>query len=182
MIEPAQPGMSDRNGYPYADFGSLSPEGYLTRTRAWVDKYLAMTWPTPYRARIKITTTSDWTTLEASNGGAWMRPERVSASTTSTAADLESGDRFILAQSLEDANAGKEVEMVWDVLLTGLLPGRDLTLQIDRGQIGKTRVVIYNYTGSEPVVLKTFEWDQGAGGRNSYPIAIPADTLIAANP
>src|SRR6185369_13225380 len=143
MIEPPQVGVSDGNGYSYADFGALPPEGYLTQTHDWIDKYLAMSWPLTYRAQIKITTTSDWTTLNVVSGGAWIRPERVSASDTA-AAGMEAGDRFVLTQSLADATAGKEVEMTWDVMLTNLAAGQALTLQIDRGNIGKTQVTIYN--------------------------------------
>ena len=87
----------------------------------------------------------------------------------------------MLKQSLEDVTVGKEVEMTWEVLLTDLDPGQDLILQIERGHFGKTEVVIYNYTGSEPVEVKTFEWDQITGGRNSYEIIIPSDLLSDPN-
>lgn len=178
IIEPPQSGIYDGNGYSYADFGSLPPEGYLDLTREWVNKYLSMSWQSSHRARIKITTTSDWTTLDVLNGGAWVQPEQVLVSPSATTAGIEAGDRFVLKQSLEDATAGKKVEMTWDVLLTGLVSGQDLILQIDRGHIGKTEVVIYNYTGSEPVEVKTFEWHQITTGRNSYEIIIPSDLLI----
>jgi hypothetical protein len=112
------------------------------------------------------------------DGGAWIQPEQVLVSPSATTAGLEAGDRFVLKQSLEDATAGKEIEMTWDVLLTDLDYGQDLILQIDRGHIGKTEVVIYNYTGPELVEVKTFEWDQITSGRNSYALIIPADLLI----
>jgi hypothetical protein len=182
MIEPPQPGVNDGNDYTYADFGRLPPDGYLKLTRQWVDKYLAMTWPATYRARIKISTTSDWTTLNVLNGGAWIRPERVSASDSVTTAGMEAGDRFILTQSLADANAVNEVEMTWDVILTDLIGGQDLSLQIERGNIGRTQVTIYNYISSTPVELKTFEWDQVTTGRNSFQVTIPANLLINPNP
>lgn len=177
IIEPAQVGASDGKGNTYPDFGTLPPEGYLDLTRSWIDKYLNMSWTTSYRARIKITTTSDWTTLDVVGGGAWIRPERVSVSESATTAGMEYGDRFLLTQSLADANAGRQVEVVWDVLLTGLTPGQDLLLQIDRGNIGETEVTIYNYTGPAPVELGTFVSDQMAMGRNSFPITIPLDKL-----
>jgi len=182
MIEPPQFGLNDGNGYTYADFGTLPAEGYLTLTQNWIDKYLAMTWPSAYRAHIKISTTSDWTTLNSVSGGAWIRPERVSASDSATTAGMEAGDRFVLTQSLADANAGKEVEMTWDVMLTNLVADQDLILQIDRGNIGKSQVTIYNYTGSTPVEVKTFEWDQVTGDRNSHPITVPAELLMNSNP
>lgn len=182
MIEPPQFGASDGHAYSYADFGTLSPEGYLTLTHQWIDKYLAMTWPATYRARIRVTTTSDWTTLNVVDGGAWIRPEQISASDTATTAGMEAGDRLLLTQSLADANAGKEVEMTWDVLLTNLVPGQNFILQIDRGNIGKTQVTIYNYLGETPIEVKRFEWDQITGSRNSHQITIPMELLTAANP
>jgi hypothetical protein len=182
MIEPPQFGVNDGNGYTYADFGIFPAEGYLTLTHDWIDKYLAMTWPSAYRARIKISTTSDWTTLNSVNGGAWIRPERISASDSATTVGMEAGDRFILAQSLADANAGKEVEMIWDISLINLASDDDLVLQIDRGNIGKTQVTIYNYLGSTPVEVKTFEWGQITTGCNSFPIKIPFKFLTGPNP
>lgn len=179
MIEPLKPGASDGKGYAYPDFGTLPPDGYLKLTRDWIGKYLGMTWSTPtsYHARIKITTTSDWTTLDVVSGGAWIRPERVSASDSATTAGMEQGDHFVLMQSLADANAGKQVEMTWDVWLTDLVSGQDLILQIDRGNIGRTQVTVYNYTGSAPVELDTFEWSQVTTDRNSHQITIPFDKL-----
>ncbi len=177
MIEPLKPGANDGKGYSYPDFGTLPPEGYLNLTRDWIDRYLSKSWSNSYRARIKIITTSDWTTLNTIRGGAWSRPERVSASDSATAAGMERGDRFILTQPIEDANAGKQVEMIWDVLLTDLAAGQDLVLQIDRGNIGKTQVTVYNYLGSDPVELGTFEWDKVTTDRNSLQITIPFDKL-----
>jgi hypothetical protein len=177
MIEPLKPAASDGKGYNYPDFGTLPVDGYLKLTRDWIDKYLGMSWSNSYRVRIKIITTSDWTTLDVIDGGAWSRPERVSASESVATAGMEQGDRFVLMQPLEDANAGKQVEMTWDVLLTNLVPGQDLVLQIDRGNIGKTQVTIYNYTGETPIELQTFEWDQVTTDRNSFQITIPFDEL-----
>lgn len=181
VIEPAQAGVNNGNGYAYADFGALPPEGYLNLTREWINKYLAMTWSTTQRARIKIMTTSDWTTLAVMSGGTWLQPEQVQASPLSLKAGMEAGDRFVLTQSLENANAGNQVEMTWDILLTDLVSGQDLVLQIERGHLGRTQVVIYNYTGSEPVEVKAIEWSQVTTGRNSHRITIPADQLIASS-
>ena len=182
MIEPPQSGLSDGHGYGYADFGSLPAEGYLALTREWVDKFLARSWPSAYRARIVITTTSDWTTLELVSGGAWIGPELVSASPSALTADMEAGDRFVLTQSLDDARAGSQVEMIWDVSLTNLLSGQDLTLQIDRGNIGKTKVTIFNDLGETPIEVGSFQWDQVTSDRNSHQIAIPFELLVSQNP
>jgi len=180
MIEPPAVGANNGEGDTYPDFGSLPPDGYLSLTRDWIGKYLATTWPATYRARIKITTTSDWTTLNVVSGGAWMRPVFVSASESATAANMEFGGRFALMQPLRDA--GKKVEMVWDVVLTGLAAGQDLVLQIDRGNIGFTQVTIYNYTGAAPVEIKSFKWGGITFDRNSFEIKIPAADLIKSTP
>jgi hypothetical protein len=182
MIEPPQFGIKDNNGFSYTDFGTLPPEGYLTLTDQWVDKYLAMTWPPTYRAQIKISTASDWTTLNVVEGGVWIRPERVSASDTATRAGLEAGDRFLLTQSLADANTGQEVEMTWNVMLANLSEDQDLILQIDRGNIGKTQVTVYNYIGPTPVEVNSFTWDQVTADRNSYQFAVPAGLLMNTSP
>jgi hypothetical protein len=147
-----------------------------------VDKYLAMRWPSAYRARIVVATTSDWTTLELVSGGVWIGAELVSASPSALTADLESGDRFVLTQSLDDASAGNQVEMTWNVSFTGLVSGHDLTLQIDRGDIGKTQVTIMNYLGDMPIEVKSFEWYRVTGNRNSHQITVPPALLVEPNP
>ena len=72
--------------------------------------------------------------------------------------------------------------MTWDVLLTELVPGQDFILQIDRGNIGKTQVTIFNYLSETPIEVKRFEWDQITGGRNSHQITMPAELLTGTNP
>jgi hypothetical protein len=95
VIEPPQFGINNGNGYTFADFGALSPEGYLNLTREWVDKFLTITWSATYRARIKIITTSDWTTLDILRGGAWLSPKQISTSPSATTAGMEAGNRFV---------------------------------------------------------------------------------------
>lgn len=182
MIEPPQFGLSNGNGYAYEDFDSLLPEGYLSLTREWVETYLAMRWPSTCRARLVVATTSDWTTLELISGGVWFGAELVSASPSALTASLEARDRFVLTQSLDDANVATRVEMTWDVSLTGLESGQDLILQIDRGNLGKTQVTILNYLGETPTEVKSFEWDQVTGDRNSHQITVPSALLMGPDP
>ena len=76
QIEPAAAGAENGRGYTYDDYGSLGPEGYLDLTRQWVDKFTAMEWPEGggTRARVRIQTSSDWTTLALLEGGSWLQP------------------------------------------------------------------------------------------------------------
>jgi hypothetical protein len=128
--------------------------------------------------RIQISTTSDWTTLNVHAGGAWLRPELVSADPGLVHADMVNGDQLLLNQSLADAGAGKHVQMTWDVEFSGLDPAGKLTLEIDRGNIGSTQVTVYNYLGSTPVSVKTFHWGGVTSGRNPDNVEIPASALL----
>jgi hypothetical protein len=177
MIEPPATGAEDGHGYTYADFGVLPPDGYLTLTRQWIDRYLATHWPAVTRVRVQITTTSDWTTLNVASGGGWMRGQLISASENLVHADME-GDRLLLMQPLQDAMSGKQVQMTWDFQLTGLDPAGTLVLQIDRGGLGATDVTVSNYLGESPVVVKTFHWGGTTSGRNSFTGQVPAADLL----
>lgn len=178
MIEPPALGANNGQGYTYADFGKLPPDGYLTLTRQWVDKFLGMTWPPVIRARIQITTTSDWTTLNVLSGGSWLRPELVSADPGLVNSDMENGDQLLLEQSLADAQAGKRVQMTWDVQFSGLDPVSKLVLEIDRGNLGSTQVTVFNNLGNTPVQVKTFRWGGVTNGRNPFNAEIPASSLL----
>ena len=189
VIEPPQFGVNNGTGFTYADFETYSPTGYLYHTRDWIDRYMARTWPMPYRMRIEIVTTSDWTTLDILDNGAritpvWIRPELFSASDSAITTELEAGNRLLLTQSLADAQAGKEVQMTWDLMITPVPRSTpyDLILQIDRGDIGKTQVTLFNYLGETPIEVGRFEWDQVTSERNSHQIAIPLESLISPKP
>ena len=178
MIEPPALGADNGRGYTYKDFGKLPPEGYLDLTRQWVDKFLATTWPATIRARIQISTTADWTTLDAVSGGAWLRPELVAADPGLVHADMEAGDQFVLMQPLPAARNGKQVQMTWDVQFSGLNPAGKLVLEIDRGSLGATQVTIFNYLGDTPVPVKTFRWGGVTSGRNPLKVELPASALL----
>jgi hypothetical protein len=182
MIEPPAIGADNGRGYIYADFGTLPPDGYLTLTRQWVDKFLTTTWPETYRARIQITTTSDWTTINIVSGGTWLRPELVSTSADAANAVMEAGGRISLLQPLADAENGVQVEMTWDLLLSGLDPAGNLVLNIDRGSLGKTSLTIFNYLGDTPTAIQTFHWAGITTDRNSMQVTISASDLIITAP
>jgi glycoprotein endo-alpha-1,2-mannosidase len=182
MIEPPLVGADNGYGHKYADFESLPSDGYLTLTRHWIDTYLGSTWPETYRARIQVTTTSDWTTLNIASGGKWLRPELVSASSGIDFAGMELGDHLALLQPLADAKGGLQVQMTWDLLLSGLDPAGELVLNIERGNIGETTVTLFNYLGDTPVSIEKFYWYGITGERNSRLVSIPALALITTVP
>jgi hypothetical protein len=182
MIELPAIGADNGRGYSYSDFGALPLDGYLILTRQWVDKFLATTWPETYQARIQITTTSDWTTLNIVSGGTWLRPELVSTSAEPANAVMEADGRLSLLQQLADAENGVQVQMNWDLLLSGLDPTGNLVLNLERGNLGETHVTIFNYLGDTPVVIKTYYWAGVTSGRNSMQVMIPVSALITPAP
>jgi hypothetical protein len=178
VIEPPALGVEDGHGYTYADFGALPPDGYLTLTRQWVDRYEAMSWPPAVRIRIQLATTSDWTTLDLVSGGFWMRPQLVSASEDLVQASMEAGDRLVLMQSLQAAMDGRQAQMTWDLWISGLDPAGTLVLQIDRGNLGASDLTLFNYPGETPVVVQTAHWSGITFDRNSFLVQVPASVLL----
>ena len=182
QIEPAAVDVTNDRAHTYTDYSPLPAEGYLALTRQWVDRFLSSTWPTTYRARIKITTTSDWTTFGLVKGASWLRPSLISASGEATHAWLE-GDRFLLMQPLNRAEAGGRVEMLVDVFFVDPDPEGMLVFEIERGHLGSTQVELSNYLGSEPVVIETFSWDGiNPDERNTLTVQTPAAGLLGSAP
>ncbi len=113
--------------------------------------------PTPtgtYRIRIQITTSSDWATLELKSGGTLVNPRL--ASVSPEAFNLgANGNRFSIAQTIERANSGSNVELVVDVYLSELQAGEPLQFVIESGAIGHTTVILFNYLQDAPVEADT---------------------------
>ena len=182
QIEPAAAGVQNGSGYTYADFGKLTPDGYLALTRQWVDRFVAKIWPETHLVRFRLVTSSDWTTFGLVDGATWLRPSVVSASAAATYAGPD-GARFQLTQSLERANAGKTVEMIVDILVTGTENGKPLVFEIERGHLGSTTLELSSYQGAMPVVVATFVWDGIASGdRNAHQFQLPLSTLLSGAP
>jgi hypothetical protein len=95
---------------------------------------------------------------------------------------MEAGNRFFLLQPLANAESGAQVQMTWDVLLSGLDSAGSLELNIERGNIGETYVTIFNYLGDTPMVIKTLQWAGITSGRNSLQVMIPASVLVTLAP
>ena len=182
QIEPAEAGALNSRGETYADYGALSPAGYLAKTREWVDLFLNMEWPSTYRARVRILTSSDWTTVGLTQGATWLRPALVSASEAATTVGLE-GDLFRLIQPIERAQAGGMVDMVVDVLLSEVEAGETLVFEIERGHLGSTEVELFNFLGADPILVKTLNWGGiGSGERNVSTFQVSAEGFLEPAP
>jgi glycoprotein endo-alpha-1,2-mannosidase len=178
QIEPAAEGASNGSGYTYVDYRPLPADGYLTLTREWVDRFLSATWPATERIRIRMTTTSDWTTFDLVEGASWLRPDRISASGEADFAGMDGG-HLRLAQPIDRAEAGGMVEMTVDILLSGWESGGTLVFEIGRGHLGYTKVELSKFSGSEAVEVKTVTWAGIIpGARNALTVEVPVEDLL----
>jgi len=157
QIEPAAVGATNRRGYNYQDYGSLPPDGYLLLTRRWVGQFLSKEWPQSYPLRIRILTTSDWTTFSLVEGGILVRPSLVSASEEADYAWPERG-RFLLTQPLSQAEHGQQLELTVDVLLTEVSDNTLLRVEVERGHLGLTQVELFSLLDGRPVLVDTIRW------------------------
>jgi hypothetical protein len=182
QIEPAAVGFDNGRGYTYADYGALPPDGYLALTRQWVDRFLAQTWPEAYAVRFRLMTSSDWTTFDLVDGGAWLRPAVVSTSPEADSAGAEGG-RFALTQPLARAETGGTVEMVVDILLTGMEKGGSLVFEIGRGHVGSTTVELAKGPGEGGVVIANQVWDGIVPGElNALRFQVPVSSVVGPAP
>ena len=175
-------GATNGRGYTYQDYESLPPDAYLTLTGQWAARFLETTWPETTRLRVRVVSTSDWTNVDLLSGATWLRPSLVSTSDEATDAGLRDG-RFTLSQPIYRAEAGGEVEIVADVLVSGWESGGTLVFEIERGHLGWTQVELLQLVEGEPVLVETFAWGGiTSGERNAATFPISADVLFGPEP
>lgn len=133
-----------------------------------------------YRAQIKISTTSDWTVVRLVGGGDWYDLTVVSASQQALSAGVD-GDQLSLSQSIDRAGAGRSVELVADVSLTGLDPEETLLFEVERGHIGSTQVEISSDQDGPPRVITVFTWDGiSSGEHNTQAFEVSPEPFLGA--
>jgi hypothetical protein len=176
QIEPALENVNDGQGYDYASYQPLPPDGYLTLTSQLAGQFLSIDWPESPTLRVRMTTTSDWTTLRLLSGERWGRPDVVSVS--AAARLFRFGDeRITLIQSLDDANTGQQVEGVMDMLLLDSCTAEPVVFEIDRGHIGWTRVGVSRLGGESEVLVGEHEWSGIGPPAYTFEIACPELTM-----
>ncbi len=130
-----------------------------------------------YRIRIRITTTSDWTTFDLISGARWIDPDIISLSEGAQSGRFEE-DLFRLIQPLSQAETGAHVELIADMSFTNIDPDGALVFEIERGHLGWTEVEVMNYLGTEPVAAGAFVWDKIAPTNpNTRRFELPAASL-----
>lgn len=134
-----------------------------------------------YRARLKITTSSDWTTIRLAEG-TWHSLAVISASDQAEVGAV-SREGIDLSQPVSQAESGEEVEVVVDVYFAELEAGGDLVLEIERGFSGSTRVVVTNLESESPSEIATLVWSGiSSAGKNSQFYEISADPFLGSQP
>jgi hypothetical protein len=124
------------------------------------------------RIRLKITTTSDWTTITL-NGIQLknIQIESASPEAAETSADLNL-NRLVLTQSLQNASAGQSVEMTADLFPAE--PGTlTLIITIGRGDIGSTSIELFTVNGPDVTPVKTLQWSGTTSGENLKSFEVP---------
>ena len=133
-----------------------------------------------YRTRIRVSTTSDWTTVRLTAGGTLHDINVTSSSEEALSAGIE-GESFVLSQSLGRAQGGKSVELVVEALLTDLEQANSLTFEIERGHIGTTRVDISSYSEEAPTVVAILTWDGiQPGEKNAQTYEVSTQPFLSA--
>jgi hypothetical protein len=88
-------------------------------------------------------------------------------------------DRLLLTQPLSRAESGGEVEMVIDIMLSGLNTVETLVFDVERGHIGSTQAELYIFSGDEPVLAETLIWAGIVSGeRNAVSFQVPAAIML----
>jgi len=145
-----------------------SPDQDQTPTPDWNDH-------SSYRAQLKITTSSDWTGIRLIQG-LWHSISIISASDQAQVGEL-SENLIQLTQSIDRAEAGKQVELIVEVSFADLEPGDTLVFEIDRGNYGSTQVEIFKIIENNPEYITVFRWEdiqRTSPNAESYEVAADA--------
>jgi len=124
------------------------------------------------RIRLKITTTSDWTTITLSGiQFKNIQIESASPGVAGASADLNL-NQLVLTQPLQQASAGQSVDMTADLFPTEL-GTLTLVITIGRGNIGATTIELFILNGSDVTPVKTLQWSGITSGENLKSFEVP---------
>jgi hypothetical protein len=135
-----------------------------------------------YPIKLKISTTSDWTTVRLTGGGIWHEFTIDSADTEAGLANFEDG-QLILDQPLSRAESGYTVDMEASGLISNLDPAAPILVEIDRGHIGATQVEIYRTLEDSPSQVTTLNYAGISGSAdNSQVYEVSPQPFIGSPP
>jgi hypothetical protein len=136
--------------------------------------------PRPVMARIRITSSVDWSVVRIS-GARFSSPTRVDVVGETEAADFD-GEVFGLSQTGGAAEAGTTVSMTWDMVVEGVTSASTLTVEIMPGAVGTTTVILYNANGSQPFAVRAINWSGYTGKAFREIASWPASVLLDSAP
>lgn len=142
--------------------------------------------------RVRVLTTSEWTSFRLVSGGAMSLHHLISASEGATAAEM-SGDTIFLSQPTDQSVAGEiqpyaqeVVEMVVDVSFNVPDMSGELVFEIGKSRYWGpwTHVALANYLGTEPNNRENFWWGgfKQPDQPNSKTVKISAAELFSQSP
>jgi len=150
------------------------------------DTPLSQVMPTPtqdwsqvpsYQAQLTITTSSTWTTIRLLEG-VWHSLTMISADQEAEILEV-SQEMISIKQPFDRAASGEEIEVVVNVYFSDLEQGDHLTLELERGQLGSTQVVISNLKESKLSEITTLVWSgYKSENRNAQIYEISADPFL----
>ena len=73
--------------------------------------------------------------------------------------------------------------MIFEFSITNIEDGRALVFEIERGDLGTTKVELFNYLGTDPVLVETFESiGINSDERNASSFQLSAETFLNKSP
>lgn len=130
-----------------------------------------------YRAQISLTTSSDWTTIRLLKG-IWHSLSVISVSQEAESIEV-SQEMISLSQAFDRAGSREEVELVVEVYFAELEPGGSLVLEIERGYLGSSQVVISNMEEGAHSEISTLTWSGfSSEDRNAQTYEVSADPFL----
>jgi len=137
-----------------------------------------------YRAEIAITTESDWTSLIIKSDEIILNA-RIDIIEGENAPDLHIGwteDKIHIGKKSFDST---KVKIECLIILSKLKKDTNIDFEIQRGDIGYTKVEIYNFNGETPSLIKEIMHSRiipSSGGLNPFSFSLKDDVLMGDGP
>jgi hypothetical protein len=134
-----------------------------------------------HRAQLTLTTSSTWTSIRLLEG-VWHSLSVISADQEAEITEV-SQNMISFGQSFDRAASREQVELVVEVYFADLEPDGNLVLEIERGSLGSTQVVISNLEEVIPAEITTLVWSGFTSeDRNSQVYEISTDPFLGPEP
>jgi hypothetical protein len=134
-----------------------------------------------HRAQFTLTTSSTWTTIRLLEG-TWHSLSVISASPDAESIEV-SEEMISFSQEFDRAASGEEVEIVVEVYFAELEKGDNLILEIERGSLGSSEVVISTSEDGMTSEITTLVWSGFTSeGRNAQVYEVSTDPFLGSKP